>query len=129
MIYECFIDFGTIDVIRDAWMIIIMGSISNGERVRSKVRGIGSSGELDFRDAIRESTYGRVGRVKEDQWLWEASEYELRVRISTSTLGRAAMMFDTLFWKKLAKEEQRTVSGWSGRCLGYDLPTKVNDRL
>ena len=33
-------------------MIIVKGSISNGERVRSKVRGIGSSGELDFRDAI-----------------------------------------------------------------------------
>ena len=27
------------------------------------------------------------------------------------------MMFDTLFWKKLAKEEQRTVSGWSGVCI------------
>ena len=35
-------------------MIIVMGSINDGERVRSKVRGIGSSGELDFRDAIRE---------------------------------------------------------------------------
>ena len=48
-------------------MLIVIGSINNGERVRSKVRGIGSGGELDFRDAIRESTYGRVGRVKEDQ--------------------------------------------------------------
>ena len=44
-----------------------MGSINDGERVRSKVRGIGSSGELDFRDAIRESTYRGVGRVKQDQ--------------------------------------------------------------
>ena len=110
-------------------MIIVIGSINNGERVRSKVRGIVSSGELDFSDAIRESTYGRVGRVKEDQWLWESSEDELRVRRSTFTLGRVAMMFDTLFWKKLAKEEQKTVSGWSGRCLGFYLPTKVNDRL
>ena len=44
------------DVIRDARMIIVMGSINDSERVRSKVRGIGSSGELDFRDAIKEST-------------------------------------------------------------------------
>ena len=36
-------------------MIIVMGSINDGEMVRSKARGIGSSGELDFRDAIRES--------------------------------------------------------------------------
>ena len=54
------------DVIRDAWMIIVMGLINDGERVRSKVRGIGSSGELDFKDAIRESTLGLVGRVKQD---------------------------------------------------------------
>ena len=48
-------------------MIIIIGSINNGERVRRKVRGIRSNGELDFTDAIRESTYERVGRLKEDQ--------------------------------------------------------------
>ena len=39
------------------------------------------------------------------------------------------MMLDTLFWKKLAKEKHMTLSGWSGRCQGFDLPTKVNDRF
>ena len=48
------------DVIRDACITSIMDSINDGERVRSKVRGIGSSGELDFRDAIRESERGPV---------------------------------------------------------------------
>ena len=43
-------------VIRDAFMLIIMGSINDGEKVRSKLRGIGSSGELDFMDAIRDIT-------------------------------------------------------------------------
>ena len=38
-------------------------------------------------------------------------------------------MFDTLFLKKLENAEQKTVSGWSGRRLGFDLTTKVNDRL
>ena len=39
------------------------------------------------------------------------------------------MMSETLFWKKLAKEEHRSVSGWLGRCMGIDLPTKVKYRL
>ena len=69
-----FYNWGDIRVFHRIWYdrcnkgcMIVIGSINNGERVRSKVRGIGVSGELDFRDSIRESTYGRVGRVKEDQ--------------------------------------------------------------
>ena len=48
-------------------MISMISPIKYGDNERSRLSGIGSSGELVFKDIIRESTKSCVGSVKHDQ--------------------------------------------------------------
>ena len=48
-------------------MISVISLIKYVDNERSRLSGIGSSGELICKDVIRESTKSCVGRVKHDQ--------------------------------------------------------------
>ena len=48
-------------------MFSVIIPIKYGDNERSRLSGIGSSGELVFKDVIRESTQSYVGSVKHDQ--------------------------------------------------------------
>ena len=48
-------------------MISVISPIQYGDNERSRLSGIGSSGEFVFRDVIRESTKSCVGSIKHDQ--------------------------------------------------------------
>ena len=48
-------------------MISVISPIKNGDNERSRLSGIGSSGELVFKYVIRESTMSCVGSIKHDQ--------------------------------------------------------------
>ena len=50
----------TIDDIRDLWMISVISPIKDGDNERSRLSGIGSSGELVFKDVIRERVQSHV---------------------------------------------------------------------
>ena len=45
-------------------MISVISPIKDGDNERSRLSGIGSSGELFFKDVIKESTKSCVGSVK-----------------------------------------------------------------
>ena len=48
-------------------MISVISPIKYGDNERSRLSGIGSSGELVFKDVIREITKSCVGSAKHDQ--------------------------------------------------------------
>ena len=48
-------------------MISVISAIKDGDNERSRLSGIGSSGELVFKDVISESTNSSMGSVKNDQ--------------------------------------------------------------
>ena len=48
-------------------MISVISPIKDGDNERSRLSGIGSSGEFVFKDVIRKSTKSCVGSVKYDQ--------------------------------------------------------------
>ena len=48
-------------------MISVKSPIKDGHNERSRLSGIGSSGEFVFKDFIRESTKSCEGSVKNDQ--------------------------------------------------------------
>ena len=48
-------------------MISVTSPIKYGDNKRNRLSGIGSSGELIFKDVIRESTMSCVGSEKHDQ--------------------------------------------------------------
>ena len=48
-------------------MISVISPIKYGDNERSRLSGIGLSGELVFKDVIRESTMACMGSVKHDK--------------------------------------------------------------
>ena len=94
-------------------MIYVISPIKYGDNERSRFSGIGSSGELVFKDVIRDSIKACVGSVKHDKIF----RLDVKFGLSRTELmfGNTLVILENFCWKKLANNVQRTDSGWAGR--------------